>query len=585
MAAHVRRLPRFAAELVTLLVLLAGCSPKITAPPEPPYSVRRGDEAFRYQDYKGAISSYRYYLDETPKDAYTARVLYKMALAEYRQGHYDDTLVTLGELGDRYPKGHWVQVDALRGDAYRELHRPITALESWGKGWDIADENDQRKLRQRIVSLARGLDDAELAQAQRTVSNDEVRLLLEQQIASRQPPGLDEPFPEDEDLGRESSAGAGSAKAGAKASGAPPVAAAAVKEPAPPPAAAPQAVSAPAAEVKPGRGKVACLLPLSGPSQELGARALRGLRLLFGEASDRLVVVDTGKDGAGTPQLFNEVSRDPDVLAVIGPLRAEEAATIAPLARQGQMPLFLLSPRDGLAGGSVLQIGVTQTRLVETLLQYSMDKVRMRRFGILHPEGDAAKQFVASFRSNVERRGGTIVGVEGYLSREPVLPAVTLKRWHDSQHVQALFLPDDEQVAQAVARFLQRDMPDVMLLGVSGWEALAGNAGVNGILFADGFYSGSTRPGTRQFVERFQQAYGAMPGTVEAQAYDAGLLAFDALDASVRSRAELLQTLQIYGPVEGATGRLNVTPAGVERQLYLLQVYDGTVQEVGDGSN
>ena len=75
----------------------------------------------------------------------------------------------MDELEQRYPKRHWVQVDALRGDAERELHRPMTALKAWDEGWDIANDNDRRKLRQRIVSLARGLNDGELAQAQRMV--------------------------------------------------------------------------------------------------------------------------------------------------------------------------------------------------------------------------------------------------------------------------------------------------------------------------------------------------------------------------------------------------------------------------------
>jgi len=47
MAAHVRRSPRLVVGLVALFVIQAGCTPKITAAPEPPYSVRRGDDALR----------------------------------------------------------------------------------------------------------------------------------------------------------------------------------------------------------------------------------------------------------------------------------------------------------------------------------------------------------------------------------------------------------------------------------------------------------------------------------------------------------------------------------------------------------
>jgi branched-chain amino acid transport system substrate-binding protein len=647
MAPQVRRLPHCASGLVALLVLLPGCSSKVTAPLEPPNSVRLADEAFRYGDYEGAISIYHTYLDAGSKDAYTARALYKVALAQYRLGRYEDSLTTLDELAQRYPKGHWVQVDALRGDTYRKLHKPIAALQSWSEAWEIANDTDRRKLRERIVSVSRGLSNMELAQATRTVTSEDVRDLLMVQIAQRQSPGIGEEIPESGELLAEEGGGVKSGETAARATARgngqlPPLtprqatlfptprsptagtgrveppasevpsAAALAAEPGaaeprapsiepegrggtqtapagalvPPPmaqAAVPPPVEAQAQAHPPAPGhlKVACLLPLSGPWQEIGERSLHGLRTLFGQNSDRLMVMDTGKDAVTAAQLFNQVSRNPDVLAVIGPLRSEDAEALAPLARQAQLPLLLLSQRDGLAGGFVLQAGMTRPRLVAAVLQYAMSKVRIRQFGVLYPVDDTGQQYLASFRSEVAQRGGTIVGVDGYRPRAPELPAVTLKRWRNKDHMQAIFLPDDASAARSVVDFVQRDMPDITLLGVGGWESLAGEgSGVNGILFADGFYSGSRRQGTQQFVNRFQQTYGAAPGALEAQAYDAGLLVQTALDAGAYARARVLPALQAHGPIEGATGRLNVTRTGLERQVFLLQVYDGKLQEV-----
>ncbi len=47
----------------------------------------------------------------------------------------------------------------------------------------------------------------------------------------------------------------------------------------------------------------------------------------------------------------------------------------------------------------------------------------------------------------------------------------------------------------------------------------------------------------------------------------------------------VLQALRGHGPIDGATGQLTVTPTGVQRQLFLLQVYDGKVEEVSDGTS
>src|ERR1043166_7690340 len=92
-----RRLAPASWLVAALAVLTATCSPKVTAPPEPPMSVNRGDQAFRYEDYPTAINSYRNYLAETDRGPYTARVFYKTALAQYRLGQYRETLATLDE--------------------------------------------------------------------------------------------------------------------------------------------------------------------------------------------------------------------------------------------------------------------------------------------------------------------------------------------------------------------------------------------------------------------------------------------------------------------------------------------------------
>ena len=100
----------------------------------------------------------------------------------------------------------------------------------------------------------------------------------------------------------------------------------------------------------------------------------------------------------------------------------------------------------------------------------------MRRFGVLYPEDDAGKQYVAAFRSEVERRGGTIVGVDGYSPPRPRAAGRHVETLAQHvEHLQALFLPDNVSAAQTALRnscsATCRTSP---CSGVSGWEALAG---------------------------------------------------------------------------------------------------------------
>ncbi|HEX7406606.1 MAG TPA: ABC transporter substrate-binding protein [Candidatus Binatia bacterium] len=581
----------------------------MSTPPEFSAAVRRGDEAFQYKEYEKAVAAYRTYLDQTDHGLYTARTFYKSALAQYRLGHYREVLTTLDELSERYPKEHWVQVEVLRGDTAHAMGHPTAALEAWDAAWKIGGDAERQQLRQRILSTARQLSDPELAGARQVVSSDDVAELLDQQVARRQTHEINEPIPDESREGETMAKAPSRVPAPAQAAAPKPgtkVAARAVTKvteqaPATRPAESPKvaaevgnggsaslpgrAALAEAPQVEPvqGTAKVGCMLPLSGPSRQLGQRSLRALRLAFGAESDRLVVKDTGSDPVTAANMLDELARDPSVLVVIGPLEGDVAQGVAPRAEQAHLPLLLLSPGGGPTGPFVLQAGVGRSGEVHALLEYAMEKVRLRRFGVLYPKDAHGKELLEAFRTEVERRGGTVVGAGAYPpGSENVASDVRIvKKWRQAQNLQAVFLPDSATAAAGFAKSLQETMPDVTLLGVHGWEGLASPDGaLNGVLFAEDFYGGSARAGTRAFVAAFLQTYDEAPGVAEAQAYDAALLARRALDTGARSRSDLLRQLRGLGPVEAATGELKVTAEGVQRIPFLLQVYDGKLQEV-----
>jgi ABC-type branched-subunit amino acid transport system substrate-binding protein len=628
-----RSVRRLACGVLGVVAALSACSPKVVAPPEPPDSVHRGDDAFRYQQYATAISAYRDYTSENERDAYTARAMYKTALAEYRLERYRETLATLDDLTQRYPKAQWVQVEALRGDAERALGNTMVALQDWEKAWTLANDRDRQKLRKRIVAAAQDLSDVDLAHARRMVTNEAFGALLDRQIVARQPPELSEPVP---NAGEDSTLEGGEKVATAPSlteeptEPAPPVQPSKVTaprlessqptapvlepreapappnvlpakptelEPLAPPAgtewaetptlppskAAPVEAAPVQKKVALGSGQIGCLLPLSGPDRPLGERALRGVRLVFGADNSRLIVADTQSDPAGAARQFDQLARDPNVLAVIGPVRSEDAQLVAREAEQLHVPVLLLSSRDGLNGQFALQVGVTPGEEMSALLDYAMRKVRLRRFGLLYPN-DAA-EVTSAFRADVKQRGGTIVGTAAYpLGTQSLMSeAATVRKWRERDNLQAVFLPDNAEVAGQFANFLQREMPDVTLLGVHEWATLADpHSRLNGVLFADGFYADSVRPATRAFVTRFEQAFGEAPGLLEASAYDAATLAEGVLEKGTASPTEVLRTLRNLGPLRGAAGDLLVNAQGVSRSVFLLQVSGGRLEEIGE---
>lgn len=175
--------------------LVVGCASKITAPPAPPVAVRLGDAAFEAGDYERAIRDYRLYLSDVDRGEFTARAFYKAALASYRLEDYAGTLATLDELALRFPGGDWVQVDALRGDALREIGRPQDAVLAWDAAWRQANDIERPKIRARIAGVIAGLDYTALRELRGDVRSRGVRSLIGNEIASRTPPAIDEPVP------------------------------------------------------------------------------------------------------------------------------------------------------------------------------------------------------------------------------------------------------------------------------------------------------------------------------------------------------------------------------------------------------
>lgn len=165
---------------------LAACASRV-APPEAPMSVRRGDDAFRREDYETALNQYRGYTDSVGQGEYTPRALFKSALSSYRLGRYAATLSTLDDLSRRYPDATWVQVQALRGDTQRDLGKPQLALQAWDSGWSVANDVDKPKLKNRIRSVLPELNSNQLIEARQAAEEDEVKEVILAEIQSRYP--------------------------------------------------------------------------------------------------------------------------------------------------------------------------------------------------------------------------------------------------------------------------------------------------------------------------------------------------------------------------------------------------------------
>lgn len=332
--------------------------------------------------------------------------------------------------------------------------------------------------------------------------------------------------------------------------------------------------------------RIGCLLPLSGRYKEFGERSLQGIRLAFGSERDRLVVKDTSSDPEAAGAAVAELAGRTDVVAVIGPLRGEVAATVAALAESARLPLLLLAQREGLTGRYVLQAAMTRTQQAEALARQAL-RQSWRHVAVLAPDDRYGREFTAKFRSALEHGGGRVTWADTYdpRQRDASAPIARARERHAQGTIEAVFVPDSAAAATAIGTALRSAIPEIALLGTHEWydpEELA-RAQLNGALLVTGFFPDSSRPAARLFVEAFRKQHQAVPDIFAAQAYDAAALLREVLQRGATSREAVADTLRGLEHVTGASGELRVRDGNATRALYLLRLNAGKLEEVEAG--
>ncbi|MGH7786184.1 MAG: penicillin-binding protein activator [Candidatus Binatia bacterium] len=547
---------------VLALAALAGCSARSTPLDDGPLPYRQAEDNFRLGNYEKAARGYQIFLDSESADEFedlVPRAYYRMALAEYRRGRFTECLTVLDKMERELPDRQWPQVYSLRGDAELARGNTISALRWWELGYDSAEGAERREARQHIVDALDRMDQAALTRARGVLTTPDMRALVDARLKAKggpitAPPGA-----------------------------APPPATSSVAPPLPPPS------GASVAPILPDQGgvaapRIAALLPLSGQYATYGQRSLNGIKLALGTQAGALLV----RDSKGEPQVaraaLDELIADPNVIAVIGPLRSKTAEAIAPRAERAGLPMVVLSQQEGVTGRWVIQPAMTSERQASELAEYAIAQ-GLRRVAILYPNDPYGIALSSAFRQQIDRRGGTVVGSVVYepTQKEFSVELLSVDKWIKGDGLQAVFIPDFAPTALPLATQLRRAHPGVVLLGSNGWNDPAAlgpvAADLDGAVFVDGFFASSQRRATQDFVAAYRAAYSSAPEILEAQAYDAAALVGRALQSGARSRAQMGAALQ-SSRIEGAAGTVAMSPQGVQRQLFLLRLSNGTISEI-----
>lgn len=388
---------------------------------------------------------------------------------------------------------------------------------------------------------------------------------------------------------------------------------------------------------------VGCLLPLTGKYGRFGESVLdamllgaRAFQSPEGKGSSiRLLVRDTQGDPEVAVERVRELAEDPNVVGIVGPLRASVALACAEEAQKLGIPLITLTQREEVArvGDYVFQNGLTIRQQVDTLVEFVMEERALSSFAVLYPKDAYGKlsrdlfekkvlemrgEFVSAvpyedgetdfqdeirllvgqkFLLEVERRekereqkrrieeggkgspGGVEAGFgmdEEESEEEPVLPPF-----------QVLFIPDHfRKVALIAPHLALYDVNEITLMGTNAWNSnqlveLAGEY-VRDAIFSDGFFAESNMPYVREFVEDYVRAFQTEPRVLEAQGYDSLLMLEDAFSQTQgKTREEVREALASMEGYAGLSGYTSFNEDGsAKKRLYILSIIGNHIKQI-----
>lgn len=349
-----------------------------------------------------------------------------------------------------------------------------------------------------------------------------------------------------------------------------------------------------AAAVRTDASKLGVILPLSGPAEEAGKRALWGLQLALAHLQDRypslslsLVIRDEGDTTAVAQAALRSLVEETRVIGVIGPLLSQTAEALAPLTEQLAVPLISPYARDSdfpAHSTYAFRNSLTDAMQGQELAAYAINTLALQRFAVLYPNDAYGKALSDHFSAHIKAlQGQMIIAVSYRPDSTDFRPAIARLQ---GLRYDALFVPDYADNIVRLLPTLRRSMPQgVQLLGSDGWNApeltTLTDGSVDGAVFVDGFFAQALAPQVQTFVNHFSTRYGEVPGLLAAQAYDALVMCGEVLQAGATTRYQLREGLLQIRDFPGVSGLTRVEDNGdMSKQLYVLTIRHGQIVEV-----
>ncbi len=356
------------------------------------------------------------------------------------------------------------------------------------------------------------------------------------------------------------------------------------------------------------RKHIGAILPLSGPSSNIGKRSLKGLKIGLGfysneNSSFQLTVLDSQGQPDKVRRAVQTLVTKHHVIAIVGGVLSRTANTLAEEAQNFGVPSILMSQKSGLTkkGHYIFQNGLTASLITKQLTEYLMNQLKVRNFAILYPNDSYGVEYANAFWSAVEKKGGRITGAQFYKPGEtdfngPIRRLAgtyylkdrikeykdKLKTWYTKKSYlskrrtpppenilspvvdfEVLFIPDSIKTLSLIApHIIYNDIQNIKLAGPALWnqeKTLKKHSKyIDNIVFTDPGLSTSQFKQT-DFYKQFLQIFNTKPRLFELLAYESALVLYQTIASGADTRNELREDLANLRKFHGPMGEIVIS--------------------------
>ena len=217
------------------------------------------------------------------------------------------------------------------------------------------------------------------------------------------------------------------------------------------------------------RHRVALLVPTTGPNAGVGQSIANATTLALMDTKTDKVRITTYDTAPGAAAAASRALADGNRL-ILGPLLAEDARIVGPIAARANVPVISFSNDASIAGEGVYAMGYNPSQSIERVVSFAREK-GLSRFGALVPRGVYGERSGNALLRAVEQAGGTVVSMQTF-DRSPASITAAVKKLQASSSYDALLIADSGRVAIQIAPIVRKNGgASARLLGTELWNA------------------------------------------------------------------------------------------------------------------